>query len=167
MFNKKNKTKSLSKDKKIKERNSKSPFQKIYQNRTRKNNHSLNVKEIPQKTNCLNLNVNPNKKFLSLFSDNMLSNNNQITSKKMSSSKIKSNYTDSKSGKKDSIKGKLTKRKTSKMKNNNVNINHKNSQYSKKFKTDKKIVESKNEVKGFRTSAEYFAKEEKEDCVII
>ncbi len=47
----KNKTKSLSKDKKRKERNSKSPFQKLNQNRNRKNNRSLNVKEISQKTN--------------------------------------------------------------------------------------------------------------------
>ena len=110
---------------------------------------------IGKKTNnYLNLNINPNKKNLSLFSDNIIGNNNKLSSKNNNSSKIRSNYTESKSrSKKVRIKDKLTKKKQIKMKNNNVNIKHKISQYSKKFKTDNYL--------------EYFAKEEKEDCMII
>ena len=85
MFNKKNKTKSLSKDKKIKERNSKSPFQKIYQNRTRKNNHSLNVKEIPQKTNLNNINKINIRNFINQAKKNCKKNRNYFHQKESNS----------------------------------------------------------------------------------
>ncbi len=73
MFNIKNKTKSLSKDKKIKERNSKSPFQKLHQNRNRKNNRSLNLKDISQKTN-LNINKINIRDFINQAKKNSLKN---------------------------------------------------------------------------------------------
>ena len=55
MFCVKTKIKSISKDNKKNERGSISPFKKLYNYKSRKNNHSLNLKDINTKNN-VNLN---------------------------------------------------------------------------------------------------------------
>ena len=73
MFCVKTKIKSISKDNKKKERDSISPFKKLYNSRSRKNNLSLNLKEINPKNN-VNINKINIRDFINQAKKNTLKN---------------------------------------------------------------------------------------------
>jgi hypothetical protein len=135
--------------------------------------------EVIQNKNTNYLNLKHSRKNNSLFSDNISNNikaiKNAKTEKKFNLSSFKrSNYSENKSqGKKGSIKRKYTKKLTRKKSKQKVKetstFKNKNNQQYKKLKSEHKLskAEPKLDEGGVRNSATYFAKEKKEDCIII
>ena len=134
----------------------------------RKVNYNLNIKPTTN-TNCL-----------SLFGDGKINNIKTVKNIKGSNrlnlniSKRKSHGSDIKSENKAStIKGKYTKKfETKKSKINNkasLSLKNKNHHQPNKFKSEQKLlkIDPKKDEGGIRNSMAYFAKEEKEDCIII
>ena len=136
-------------------------------------NENKNSKIISsEKTN--NLNINKNSNFLDLFPDKIINNvktDKNSTNERININKRMNEGSERKSHSKRTSKVKLTKISVKKKKmtfGSNITKKKKKKHQPNKFKSEQKLIkiETKKEG-GIRNSVEYFAKEEKEDCLII